>query len=38
MARLGMSSNSPFSQVGDPLEERMTSLAASFTEASPEFK
>jgi len=37
-ARLGMSSNSPFSQVSEPLEERIMVLAASFTDLSPEFK
>jgi hypothetical protein len=33
-----MSSNSPFSQVDAPLEERIISLAGSFTDFSPEFK
>ena len=38
MAHPVMSSNSPFSQVGVPLDERIISLAWSFTDLSPEFK
>jgi hypothetical protein len=38
MARPDMSSTSPFSQVGAPLEEIIISLAGSFTDLPPEFK
>jgi hypothetical protein len=33
-----MSSNSPFSQVVEPLEERIILVAASFTDLRPEFR